>query len=361
MELLLSLNPSSSPGWRNWQTRNVQSVVGETPSGFKSPPRHFFDMRTDLNIHGVKVRLSADHPLIFRTLLADLAAFRSSPSNDKQTIHLKISALAPFLRDGETDRETAMQSAGKEGLVTRHMTTDITVLTHPQKREIRAAVVPEPSLLPDPAYHYLFTQPLNLWFKRKGLFFLHAGCVADRSRGVLLIGHPRAGKSTLSLSAVRAGFKFLSDEQPLLGLRGGKVLAHCFPRRIRLGRPSAARFPELRRLLGRSGKRLIFSMESIRPGSLQSSSPVSLLIFPRFKKQGALQLRRLQPAAALAQLLEDDHFVWYRNKPLDRISQRHLDLFQKLVLQAPAYRLEYNDRDISKIPARLNQLLDKNR
>lgn len=318
-------------------------------------------MRTDLNIHGVKVRLSADHPLIFRTLLADLAAFRSSPSNDKQTIHLKISALAPFLRDGETDRETAMQSAGKEGLVTRHMTTDITVLTHPQKREIRAAVVPEPSLLPDPAYHYLFTQPLNLWFKRKGLFFLHAGCVADRSRGVLLIGHPRAGKSTLSLSAVRAGFKFLSDEQPLLGLRGGKVLAHCFPRRIRLGRPSAARFPELRRLLGRSGKRLIFSMESIRPGSLQSSSPVSLLIFPRFKKQGALQLRRLQPAAALAQLLEDDHFVWYRNKPLDRISQRHLDLFQKLVLQAPAYRLEYNDRDISKIPARLNQLLDKNR
>ncbi|GEM_PF-3047881 len=325
-------------------------------------------MRADLNIHGVKVRLSADHPFIFRTLLEDLAAFRSSPSNDRETLHLKISALAPFLRDGEKGpspfrpyRETAMQSAGMNGLVTRHMITDIAVLTHPRKREIRAAVVPEPSLLPDPAYHYLFTQPLNLWFKRKGLFFLHAGCVADRSRGVLLIGHPRAGKSTLSLSAVRAGFKFLSDEQPLLGLRGGKVIAYCFPRRIRLDRSSAARFPELRRLLGRSGKRLVFSMESIRPGSLQSSSPVSLLIFPQFKKRGDIRIQRLSPTAALAKLLEDDHFVWYRNKPLDKISRQHLDLFEMLVTQAPAYALEYPDEAIlSGVPSLLRKLTGGN-
>ena len=93
-------------------------------------------------------------------------------------------------------------------------------------------------------------------------------------------------------------------------------------------------------------------MESVWPGSLQFSCPISLMIFPRFKERGGLRAQRIAPTTALGRLLEDDHFVWYRHKPLDQTSQEHLNLFQKLVSQAPAYLLEYTDREISKIPGR---------
>lgn len=320
-------------------------------------------MRVHLDIHGLKIHLSADHPLIFQTLLEDLASFRSPHPNGHRPIRLEITTLPPFLQ-GKTYpprflpyRETAAQNNGPDTLITRYGTAHITVITHLRKREIEAAVVPEHSILPDPAYHYLVTQPLNLWFKRKGLFFLHAGCVAERSKGILLIGHPRAGKSVLTVSAVRAGFKFLSDEQPLLSLRGGRVTAHCFPRRIRLHRAAAARFPELRAVVATGGKRVIFPIETIRNGSLQPSCRPSLLIFPRFKKHGKNRLQPIEPTAALAKLLQDDHFVWYRNKPLDKIFRRHFSLFEKLVRQASAYALEYTDREILEVPSLLRKLL----
>lgn len=320
-------------------------------------------MRAHLDIHGLNVRLTADHPLIFHALLKDLGAFRIPRRNGGKPIELKISALPPFLNGKSYPpalaryREHAVQTAEPGKLITRYMTTDLAVITHVRKRLVEAAVVPDPSLFPDPAYHYLFTQPLNLWFKRRGLFFLHAGCVAKNDRGVLLVGHPRAGKSTLTLAAVRAGFRFLSDEQPLLGLRRGRVWAHAFPRRIRLEPSSAARFPELRRFHNGTEKRVVFSLKKIWPDSLQSAAPVYALVFPRFKKQPGLRLRRIPPAEALSRLMQDDHFVWYRNKPLDRISKRHLDLFETLVRQAPGWTLEYSDRDLGKIPRRLEELL----
>ena len=31
----------TKPRWRNWQTRNVEVVVGETPCWFNSSPGHF--------------------------------------------------------------------------------------------------------------------------------------------------------------------------------------------------------------------------------------------------------------------------------------------------------------------------------
>lgn len=325
-------------------------------------------MQSHLNIHGLRIRLRADHPLIYQSLLSDLISFRSGHPNGHRAVRLNITALPSspgasgkgYPPRFASYRDTRMQTRISDTFVTRYMTTGIAVMTNPRKREIEAAVIPDPALLPDPAYHYLFTQPLNLWFKKEGLFFLHAGCVAQGSRGVLFIGHSRAGKSALSVSSVRAGFQFLSDEQPLLELRGGRVYARCFPRRIRLDRQVAARFPGLKPAEV-SGDRVLFTAESLRPGCRRSACRPSLLIFPRFRKSGGMRLRAMEPAAALSRLMEDDHFVWYRGGLLDWISQRHLTLFEKLVKQAPAYALDYTNRDIPRVPSLLRKLLGKSR
>jgi hypothetical protein len=122
-----------------------------------------------------------------------------------------------------------------------------------------------------------------LWFKEKGLFFLHASCVSINNKGVLIIGPSRSGKSTLALSAVKNNFRFLSDEQPLLSLKDSSVLAHAFPRRVRLDRSVATFFPELSHLVKSFlSDRLVFPIEKIWPGSIDLSPCVQrLLIFPK--------------------------------------------------------------------------------
>lgn len=321
-------------------------------------------MKACFDIHGVPLEISADHPLLFETFREDLRHFeRRRRPFPKKPIRLALTALPDSL-DGNhfpkrffPYREMGSQRIIASGeTVTCYARSALAVISSLRKRSIQAAVRPEMALLADPAYHYCFTQPANVWFKRRGLFFLHAGCVSKDSQGILITGHSRAGKSVLSLSAVRGGFKFLSDEQPLLSFRNGKVRAHSFPRRIRLHRADAGLFPELGPLLRSSPmERLIFPIQEVWRGCIASSCKPRVLIFPEFHKRGSLRVSRLHPSEALARLLQDDHFIWY--KMWTRLSNQHLSLFAQLVKQAAAFRMEYGSGDLGRIPALFGRLL----
>jgi len=325
------------------------------------------ELKASFNIHGLPLEISAVHPLLFEAFVQDLSRFRvSRPSPSRDAVRLRLTAL-PDLTYGNgypspfsPYREAGSRAIAASGnTVTCYGRNTVVVLSSFREPAIRAAVLPEAELLIDPAYHYCFTQPANFWFKRRGLFFVHAGCVSSGSEGILIIGHSRAGKSTLSLCAVQAGFKFLSDEQPLLALRRGRVVAHPFPRRIRIDRAAAGLFPNLRPILKSCpSRRLVFHIEKVWPGCIASSCRPRILLFPRFQARGRLRLSRLQPSEALARLLQDDHFIWYKNSPQPNLSHQHLALFEKLARQASAHTLEYGNRDLPRIPSLFHRLLD---
>lgn len=324
-------------------------------------------VEADFDIHGFPLKLVSSNPLLFRTVLNDLRPFQVRPraTAKGETLLLRVSAL-PAGRDSTTPppfapyTHLAAQHSIDHTVVSCYGKSTLTVIHDLRSRVIRAAAVADPALTPDPAYHQLFTQPVSPWLKQRGLFFLHAACVAHRGRGVLLVGHPRSGKTTLSLAAVRAGFQFLSDEQPLLRERDGSLEILAFPRRIRLPRAMARRLPELGPLLKeQGGDRLVFPVERIRAGCRTEVCPPKLLLFPRFDPAGKPYLRPLHPAAALSRLLEDDHFIWYRNGPWTRLSRRHLTLFQRLVAAVPAFTLRYSDRALGEIPSLLQRRLEK--
>ena len=325
-------------------------------------------MRAHFNIHGLAFELSADHPALFNAFAEDLSFFRSrGHAPGKRPVRLTLTALPSSLNGDGTPkpfapyREMGTRRTTASGRsVTCYGRSAVTVISSFREPSIRAAVLPETALLVDPAYHYCFTQPASLWFKRRGLFFLHAGCVSKDSRGILIVGHSRAGKSILSLSAVRGGYKFLSDEQPLLSLRNGQVRAHSFPRRIRLHRTDAGFFQELEPLLKSSPlDRLIFPIQKFWAGCVAPSCKPRLLIFPNFHRQGPFRVSSLHPSEALARLLQDDHFVWYRDSPWARLSHQHLALFEKLVRQAPAFSLRYRNEDLPQIPPLFHRLLSR--
>ena len=325
-------------------------------------------MKGYFNIHGLLLEISADHPLLFEMFREDLGSFQSrhKPSS-RNTVRLTLTALPDSLDGNDYPkhfslyREMGSKRTTLSGdTVACYGRSAVSVISSFREPSIHAAVLPEMALLIDPAYHYCFTQPANFWFKRRGLFFLHAGCVSKDSDGILIVGQSRAGKSTLSLSAVRAGFKFLSDEQPLLSFRNGEARVHSFPRRIRLHRADARFFPELEPLLRASPlDRLIFKIQKFWAGCVASSCKPRILLFPKFHKRGSLRASPLRPSEAFARLLRDDHFVWYKNSPWNRLSHQHLALFEQLTRQAAAFQLEYGSQDLRWIPPLLDQLLKR--
>ncbi len=317
-------------------------------------------------IHGLELELISNHPLLFRTFAQDLEHFRTPrTTRSAEKVRLRLTALPRLSEangypvDFARYREIQPQQMNRPGeTVTRFGMSLVTVITDLQRKQIRAAILPEGRLLPDPAYHLCFTQPISLWLKQRSLFFLHAGCVAEGSAGVLIIGHSRAGKSCLSLSAVRDGFRFLSDEQPLIQKRAGSVAALAFPRRIRLDRAVASGFPELKGLLRATGcERILFPIERVWPGSVTESCLPRLLVFPKFQAHGKLKVRQLHPTQALARLLQDDHFIWYRRGPLSRLSEEHLSVLEGLAKQAEPVEMLYGNSDLQRIPPAFRRLL----
>jgi len=291
--------------------------------------------------------------------------FRTNEKFDtKKTVRLILKASSPnqIYFPHFTKHQEVMLSKLISGniFMTNYGASLVTVMAHQTKRKIEALVAMDPVLFPDPVYHRCFSQPINFWLKQKGHFFLHAGCVAENNQGVLIVGSSGAGKSVLSLSAVRAGFKFLGDEQPILSMENGSVKVSAFPRRIRIDSKVAEVFPELSGLRKMSPeKRLVFRIEQIWPNSETSSCQPKVLIFPKFHQGiGTIEKKRLDSSVALAKLLKDDYFVLFQTSKLDRLSQKHLLLFERLVHQTTAFEILYDTKHIPEIPTLFRKLIN---
>ena len=77
---------------------------------------------------------------------------------------------------------------------------------------------------------------------------IHGACVAARGQGILLVGQPGAGKSSLAWACARAGLTFVSDDATWLPRRQQDLTLIGKPQRLRF-RPEALQlFPELARL-----------------------------------------------------------------------------------------------------------------
>lgn len=59
---------------------------------------------------------------------------------------------------------------------------------------------------------------------------LHATCVADGGRGLLIAGAPGSGKSRLALELIAFGASLVADDQTLLSAEGDALVAAPAPR-----------------------------------------------------------------------------------------------------------------------------------
>jgi len=181
---------------------------------------------------------------------------------------------------------------------------------------------------------------------------IHAGCVAQDGRGLLLCGVSGAGKSTLTYACARAGFTYVGDDVSSL-IRGGQACTVIGkPFQFRFRDTAAALFPELRAFLPKTAPNGKPSIE-IRTHQLAAirtavTCEAECLVFLNRRGSGAAQLSPVDSDEARRRLQADlavlEPHAWSQQR----------DSLGKLVTK-PAFELRYSDLDTAVV--RLERLL----
>jgi hypothetical protein len=204
------------------------------------------------------------------------------------------------------------------------------------------------------ASHTFVTLPLIELLKRRGMYTLHAAGLSINGRGFVLPGNSGAGKTTLAVALVRAGFDFLSDD--LLFLRPGRHSLRMlgFPDQSDVADETVSMFPELGSALTTAGigagrKSQIRVEEFYGAKTIWECRP-ELVIFPRIGQTERSVLAPVGRDEALLELLPNMFLTEAAS------SQAHLDALTRLAQEARCYRLE-TGRDFDALADQFRSLV----
>lgn len=148
----------------------------------------------------------------------------------------------------------------------------------------------------------LLTLALMELVRARGLYPLHAACLAQGGAGVVVTGPSGSGKSTVALVLLAAGYDYVSED--LVFLRDdGEPTAYGFPDELGLTEEAGTLFPALRQVTaavpgwpkGRAGVREVAPGTSV---ALSCRPALVLLLDPH-----AAEVEELSGDAALLELL----------------------------------------------------------
>jgi hypothetical protein len=169
----------------------------------------------------------------------------------------------------------------------------------------------------------------------------------------MIAGRSGAGKSTVSLSCLVAGFDYLGDDFVVLSPEGaGTFSVHGVYGTAHLDREHLKRFPVLGRAANRvrgAGKAVIRIVD-VFPARLSRAAIVQAIVLPRFAHDAGTHLREAPKPAALMAIASSSLFA----RPAATPAAFHA--LAALVDAVPAYWLEMGS-DLSVIPRALESLV----
>lgn len=184
---------------------------------------------------------------------------------------------------------------------------------------------------------------------------LHANGLVRDGRGLLIVGDSGAGKTTLTLALMRAGWSYLSDDAIVLRECEGDVEALALRRGISCTSRTRVRFPEVRPMGSRwqelaAGKWL---------GDVDAASRVArctprALVFPQVAEVARSVRRPLGDTEVLAQLLRQSPGIVAGAET----AKAQLDVLRNLVRQAPGHALDVG-ADVFSEERALSRLLEE--
>jgi hypothetical protein len=188
------------------------------------------------------------------------------------------------------------------------------------------------------ATHPIATISLMELLERRGLFSLHAACLATSAGGgVLLSGPSGAGKSTLALALARAGMLFLSDDVIFLTPEsdGASVRALGFSDTVGLTGYASEQFAELRDRVPPAPPdgfpKVLVRIEDLFGASAITDCEPHALIFPEVIRDERSVIAPLDSGEALLRVVPDVLLTEARS------TQAHLAALAALLNQVRCY------------------------
>jgi hypothetical protein len=198
--------------------------------------------------------------------------------------------------------------------------------------------------------------PLLLWHRDQGAEVIHAALVSKHGEGVLFAGKGGAGKSTLALACLEAGFDYLGDDYIGLEACGdGSFQGHSifsatwfmadhltgFPRLV----PHAI-YPERP-----EQEKTLVLLSRVFPGRLATSTRIRALVLPRVTGNASGRFRPASKRDALFALAPTSIVL------LPSSGARALDKLARLTERVPAYWLELG-RNLNAVPVRVQEIIE---
>jgi hypothetical protein len=324
-------------------------------------------------IHGVGLRVVTDGPGMAAAVDRLLRHFRR-PANTgpamleivcravshRSEIPVTVSPSAEVLfdRNGKTvgdllreewqctlyrDREQLIADFHDQGL-----------LRWDNRRGRMEAYLVEPEALHPDILGSFFHFGLAELLRAQGLYTIHATALEKGGRAVLIPGSSGRGKTTCCISLLRAGYRCLSDDHPLLRENGAGLEILTFPEKIDVTENSIEFFPELKEAKGRltqGVQKRNFLPEEIYPHALTESGKPALLLFPLVVDAPESRVEPLPKNRALEEIMRQGLLV------LDKeVAGRQFVTLARLAEQTPCYRLYFGE-DVLALPQLVDRLL----
>ena len=184
-----------------------------------------------------------------------------------------------------------------------------------------------------------------------GRYLAHAAAVGDDDGVVLLVGRGGAGKTTTTISCLRAGMSFVGDNYVLVSSEDSPVV-HAVYANVKLRDGTFELMPDLIAKLGRregSDEKLVVDVRRHWPTQLQSGLQVRAIAVVSIASSGPTRTVAASPVEALLALAPTTVYQLPRNGDV-------LRPMAELVRQVPVFRLELGPEPASS-PDAIRDLL----
>ncbi len=183
--------------------------------------------------------------------------------------------------------------------------------------------------------------------------------LADPDAGLLLIGDCGAGKTTLTLSLLQAGWRCVGDDLVILAAdAAGLVVAHGLRRGFSCTAQTAAAFPALQTRLAEGpdlvrNKKFV-QVETHYPAQFTTHCTPRRLLFLTIAHQPHSQVTAVSATVAMSQLLSQPRAGILVDPPT---VAGHLQIYGKLVSQAAGGEFQ-GGQDVLTTPATVSQTIE---
>ncbi len=200
-----------------------------------------------------------------------------------------------------------------------------------------------------------FHKMLSAWLEDRGVQFVHSGLITHNGKGVLFVGNGGAGKSTSSISCLRAGMGYLGDDFIGLGVSNGRFEGHGLYASCLLNVHHIKRFPDLQPLAHAphydyEEKYVLYLTEAF-PGCMRDRISIDALMLPRVVDSETTTFQPAKKAETLMAIAPTSVML------LPRPNRAAFERLTRLVQSTPGYWLQLG-RQVDRIPDAVRALAD---